>query len=178
MRALLSVRLVTFCLLLGAAIATSTGRTDAQPIQFTVPLDTCLAAPGTPLPGTLEIYSLTCERLEGGSGLITFGQQNLYVAGVGPGTYHIRVKIANWLTVWMRDVQVGWSGVSLVFPTAINGDTNGNDVVELSDLSSILVDFGATGAPGLPGDLNWDGALTLQDITIVLLRFGEAGDGC
>ncbi|MEP0764978.1 MAG: hypothetical protein HRF45_00340 [Fimbriimonadia bacterium] len=178
MRALLSAKLAAVFLLLGIAIASTTGRAEAQPIQFTVPLDSCLAAPGTLMPGTLEIYTLTCERVDGGDGLLAFGQENLFVAGVGPGTYHIRVKVANWLTVWVRNVTMGWSGATLTFPTAVNGDVNGNDVVELADVSSILVNFGNTGAPGIVGDLNWDGTVTLQDVTISLLNFGKAGEGC
>lgn len=178
MRALWSAKLAAIFVVLVVAIGVTTGRVEAQPIQFTVPLGSCLAAPGTPMPATLEIYSLACERLDGGTGLIAFGQENLFVAGVGPGTYNIRVKVANWLSVWVRNVTMGWAGVSLTFPTATNGDTNGNDTVELADLSSILVNFGSTGAPGIPGDLNWNGELTLQDITIVLLNFGASGEGC
>ena len=178
MRGLLSAKLAVSFLFLGLAIAASTGRADAQPIRFTVPLDSCLAVPGTLMPGKLEVFSLTCERVDGGNGLLAFGQQNLFVAGVGPGTYHIRVKIANWLTVWMRNVTMGWGGVTLTFPSAVNGDTNGNDVVEIADITLVLVNFGSLGAPGIAGDLDWDGGVTLSDVTITLLNFGKVGQGC
>ena len=153
-------------------------RAEAQAIRFTAPLADCLAAPGTPMLGTLDIYSLTCERLEGGVGLIAYNQQNLYVASVGPGVYNIRVKIGNWLSVWVRNVNLVWGGITVTFPQAMNGDADGDDSVDLRDVTTLLINFGTSSTPPITGDLNWDGQVTLLDLTILLLRFGNTGSPC
>ena len=52
------------------------------------------------------------------------------------------------------------------------GDVNGDRVVDLSDLSQVLADFGAwSGSPA--GDVNNDGVVDLADLAEVLALFGN-----
>jgi hypothetical protein len=51
------------------------------------------------------------------------------------------------------------------------GDTNGDGVVNFTDLNIVLAGFGQTGA-GLPGDLNDDGIVDFSDLNEVLSNFG------
>ncbi len=50
------------------------------------------------------------------------------------------------------------------------GDTNGDGVVNFSDLNAVLADFGNSG--DLPGDVNGDGVVNFEDLNLVLSAFG------
>jgi hypothetical protein len=52
------------------------------------------------------------------------------------------------------------------------GDTNGDGVVNFTDLNAVLADFGISGA-GLPGDANGDGIVDFADLNLVLSNFGD-----
>jgi hypothetical protein len=53
------------------------------------------------------------------------------------------------------------------------GDIDGDNAVSLSDLSTLLANFGTTGGATLEdGDLNGDGAVNLADLSVLLSRFG------
>ncbi len=52
------------------------------------------------------------------------------------------------------------------------GDTNGDNLVNFSDLNTVLAQFGQTGV-GLAGDLNADDIVNFTDLNIVLANFGN-----
>lgn len=59
-------------------------------------------------------------------------------------------------------------------PTAAcPGDTNGDNVVDLSDLAQVISEFGQVGA-GFAGDVDGDGDVDLSDLALVLGVFGSA----
>ena len=58
-------------------------------------------------------------------------------------------------------------------PTPCVGDTNGDNIVNFSDLNTVLASFGQTGA-GLPGDVNGDGAVNFGDLNTILSNFGTS----
>lgn len=61
----------------------------------------------------------------------------------------------------------------MVVAPPLAGDTNGDGVVNFSDLNNVLVSFGLTGEPGFVGaDLNNDGVVSFADLNIVLANFG------
>lgn len=87
------------------------------------------------------------------------------------GTYDLVAKPSHWLSVKHSAVPLcGDTVQDWVF--AYNGDTNGDNAVNLLDLNAILLSFG-TGAG--PADLNGDGSTDLMDLNIVLLNFGRNG---
>ncbi|MBX3351571.1 MAG: hypothetical protein KF684_01445 [Phycisphaeraceae bacterium] len=51
------------------------------------------------------------------------------------------------------------------------GDTNGDRIINFSDLNAVLSTFGQSGA-GIPGDVNGDGVVNFSDLNIVLSNFG------
>ncbi|MBX3352385.1 MAG: hypothetical protein KF684_05580 [Phycisphaeraceae bacterium] len=53
----------------------------------------------------------------------------------------------------------------------LTADTNGDNVVNFSDLNVVLSAFGQTG-PGNPADVNNDGAVNFSDLNAVLSEFG------
>ncbi len=58
-------------------------------------------------------------------------------------------------------------------PAACPGDADDNGVVDLTDLSIVLSEFGMAG-PGLAGDINGDNVVDLSDLSEVLANFGAA----
>ena len=59
--------------------------------------------------------------------------------------------------------------------TMLLGDANGDGVVSADDYASAQVNFGDTGAPGLPGDANGTGAVSADDYVSVQANFGSTG---
>lgn len=56
-------------------------------------------------------------------------------------------------------------------PIPCEGDTNGDNAVNFTDLNSVLSAFGMTG-DGLEGDVNGDGVVNFEDLNVVLSNFG------
>jgi hypothetical protein len=64
------------------------------------------------------------------------------------------------------------SGVFVVrAATSVPGDTNGDGIVNFTDLNTVLGQFGQSGA-GLSGDVNGDGVVDFSDLNTVLANFG------
>lgn len=60
------------------------------------------------------------------------------------------------------------------FELACPGDLNGDEVVDLADLTVILAGFGIpSGATYAQGDMDQDGDIDLEDLVLFLSRFGE-----
>lgn len=57
-----------------------------------------------------------------------------------------------------------------------NGDADGNNTVNFSDITSVLANFGVTFFPNLngPGDADHNGVVNFSDITSVLANFGTS----
>ncbi len=61
-----------------------------------------------------------------------------------------------------------------IAPTSVCfGDVDGDNLVNFSDLTSVLTEFGRTGA-GLSADLDSDGDVDFMDLNAVLAHFGNA----
>lgn len=56
---------------------------------------------------------------------------------------------------------------------AILGDTNGDGLVNFTDLNAVLAGFGSAGV-GLPGDVNGDEQVNFTDLNIILAAFGQS----
>ncbi len=57
-------------------------------------------------------------------------------------------------------------------PEFLLGNANNDGVVSADDYSSVQLNFGGTGDPGLPGDANGDGVVSADDYGSVQLNFG------
>ena len=72
----------------------------------------------------------------------------------------------------------GGDGNDMTLLAILMGDANRDDFVSADDYGSVQLNFGDTGAPGLPGDANGDGAVSADDYGSVQLNFGAiAGMG-
>jgi hypothetical protein len=57
--------------------------------------------------------------------------------------------------------------------TTCAGDTDGNNVIDLSDLGVVLANYGlTTGGTLATGDVDGDGAVDLSDLGVVLSNYG------
>lgn len=54
------------------------------------------------------------------------------------------------------------------------GDLNDDRAIDLTDLATLLANFGANGATWYSGDLDDDGAVTLSDLALLLTQFGAS----
>ena len=63
-----------------------------------------------------------------------------------------------------------WRSFAAVTPMQADIDANG--VVNLTDLSKLLTNYGKSGA-GLMGDLNGDNAVNLTDLSLLLAQYGK-----
>jgi len=92
-----------------------------------------------------------------------------------PGSYTLKAKAGTYLSVSLPNVSIAPQGFAyreLAF--AINGDVNGDDVIDDADLLAVLFSFGQTGSD-LSEDLNNDGMVDDADLLIVLFNFGAGG---
>lgn len=89
-----------------------------------------------------------------------------------PGPFRISAKPGTWLRRSLDLVNSGnnLSGLQVTF---VNGDIIGDNVVDIADLVSVLVDFELEESPA---DLDWSGLVDIHDLVIVLLNFGLPGN--
>ncbi len=67
---------------------------------------------------------------------------------------------------------VDWAQGNLgVDPVECPGDSNGDNIVNFTDLNAVLASFGQSGE-GLAGDVNGDGVVNFTDLNEVLANFG------
>ena len=55
--------------------------------------------------------------------------------------------------------------------TACTGDVNGDSVVDVQDLTSVILDWGTDGSAN-QGDVDGNGIVDVQDLSLVILNFG------
>jgi hypothetical protein len=59
-------------------------------------------------------------------------------------------------------------------PSPCDGDANGDNVIDVNDISYVLFRLGnPCAAPGCEGDVNGDGVIDVNDISYVLFRLGD-----
>ncbi len=68
-----------------------------------------------------------------------------------------------------------WTRFALTVELTPSGDANGSGVVDFADITAVLSNWGAAGAPGMPGDADCSGAVNFADITAVLSNWGATG---
>ncbi|NUL83205.1 MAG: PQQ-dependent sugar dehydrogenase [Armatimonadetes bacterium] len=129
---------------------------------------------GTPLnltlmAGTTTIANLSCD-------VGAFGRFS--VRAPHTGSFTVVAKADRWLSVKTAGVTLttgGFAYLRLDFP--YNGDVNGDNAIDDSDLSAVLTEFGAppTGTLGLT-DLDGNGIVDDADLAIVLENFGRIGE--
>lgn len=122
---------------------------------------------GVPLSIELRTGDTVVETLTTTVG--AFGEY--YVSPSSAGTFDVIAKAGHWLSVRHDGVSIGGDVVlDLSFP--YNGDVDGDDLIGLADLNTVLLDFGGTAA-----DIDGSGQTDLSDLSTILINFGRAGGG-
>lgn len=89
-----------------------------------------------------------------------------------PGYYIVRMKAPRFLQRRFSERRI--LGDTVLDVSFINGDVNGDNVINDTDLSSVLSLYGS--ATSDPVDLNGDGVVTDADLSIVLGNYGLTGE--
>jgi photosystem II stability/assembly factor-like uncharacterized protein len=116
------------------------------------------------LPASGGLPAMTWELTPAGGSVVLDGVPN--------GYWRLRAKASHWLAQTL-DVGAIAGNVSGLAFSLINGDATDDNVVDLSDLNSLLVRFGGAGGAE---DLDGGGQVDLPDLNIVLVNFGMTGD--
>jgi glucose/arabinose dehydrogenase len=90
-----------------------------------------------------------------------------------PNTYTVKAKAGSYLSITIPNVAIAPQGFAyreLVF--TVNGDINGDDVIDDADLLGVLFAFGSSDSAA---DLNNDGVVDDADLLTVLFNFGSTG---
>jgi len=91
----------------------------------------------------------------------------------------VKVKASHWLRRTVFTGIVGLAGVNTGTDSAINGDTVSDNVIDLSDYTSLAAAFNAMPASpnwNAAADLNGDQIVDLTDYTIIAVNFNALGD--
>jgi hypothetical protein len=94
---------------------------------------------------------------------------------IGPaprGEWLLRVRGTHWLTTSIP-ITIGMSDLEGVMVELVNGDANGDNLVDLLDIGRVLVDYGSYCSPY--SNLDGSGQVDLGDLNIVLTNFGAVG---
>jgi hypothetical protein len=72
------------------------------------------------------------------------------------------------------DVDSGFDGLYVKYsPTLLPGDANGDDAVDINDLTIVLANYNQSGNWGF-GNFNGDNKVDINDLTIVLAHYNQS----
>jgi hypothetical protein len=98
---------------------------------------------------------------------------------IPPGNYDIAAKGSHWLRRTLTSQPLGYTGLSGLSFSLINGDVNGDNHITLGDFGQLRAAFGSSSGSGNwnpNADLNGDGVVSLADFGILRRNFGQDGD--
>jgi hypothetical protein len=125
------------------------------------------------LDGRSNHSNVAVERA-GGHTLWT-GSDGTYAYVTAPGTHTLTFSYAGYL----RGCQVvtGHAGQTTTVPdiTLAGGDVNGDNRIDILDLSSVGANFGSVSPSPSTADVNGDGLVDIIDIVLVAKNFQKAG---
>ncbi|MCE9559536.1 MAG: dockerin type I repeat-containing protein, partial [Armatimonadetes bacterium] len=99
----------------------------------------------------------------------------------GPtGTYKVFIEPSHWLSQYVGSVAFTSTtyGSAWQYTTHENGDCNGDNIIDLTDYTQVVVAFNGIygSAPYTdPADLNGDGVVDLTDYTVIITNFNHIG---
>lgn len=146
--------------------------TTTLPISGTVVLQNLLPSPNG------QQVAIEVRNVGSGTALDT---QNATLDGSGAysvnlavaaGTYDLYAKGSHWLRKKIGSVSVSGSGASNVNFTLVNGDIDGNNMIDSDDFDLLVANFGGSGQ----GDLDENGSVDSDDFDILVAAFGQFGD--
>jgi len=141
--------------------------------------------PIAPQPSITGIVNLERTELRAGivvelSGLsspaVTKSDGAYTIESVPPGTYTIRAFAPGYLSAERQGVQI-LPGHTIQLPplTLVGGDANGDNRINISDLTIVGSNFGQCPPGDMWADLTKDGCVNLSDLVLVGQNFGRQG---
>ena len=89
------------------------------------------------------------------------------------GEYRLRVKASHWLSALSLPLHLAPGTPAQADYFLANGDADGDNLITLSDINSVLISFARAGQGN--EDLDGSGVVDLPDLTIVLVGLGQEG---
>ncbi|MCE9558329.1 MAG: hypothetical protein K8R88_05210, partial [Armatimonadetes bacterium] len=128
-----------------------------------------------------QVVALQIFAVGGSSALrtanVTLDASGNYSYTVSPalanGNYDVRLKGSHWLAKRVANRAFGATGASAVSASLINGDSQPDNVIDLSDYTIVVSAFNGSLATA---DLNLDGIVDLTDYTVLVTNFNAIGD--
>jgi hypothetical protein len=165
-----------------------TGVIDLAPIQVTnmVTINGTIQLQGRPAAPnalwSLPLHVVVTPQAGGTpvfDGIVTTNSTGQFeLDGLTPGDYHLWVKGSHTLAV-ATNLTVVAGANSASIGVLREGDTDGNNLVNLTDFSLLATSFGKqTGNVGFDAraDFNGDGVVNLTDFSLLATNFGQSGD--
>ena len=152
-----------------SGVATSGSNFTAyEPAQLEVMLD--LGAEYLGDPGQVQLnYKLVGPQTYNGV-LPMIGGMAL-LTDIEPGIYTLTLSGSHWLTRIVKDITI--EGVKQVNVSLVNGDSDGDDQVNLFDFVELDINFNKAHAMA---DLDGSGSVNLFDYVVIDTYFGAQGD--
>ncbi|MGB9553028.1 MAG: dockerin type I domain-containing protein, partial [bacterium] len=106
--------------------------------------------------------------------------QSFTLSGIPEGSYDIRLKEAQCVSVKLYGVNISSGSTTLNFGTLRLGDINNNDTINIYDFSILAGSYGKSqGQAGFvaQADLNHDNIVNIYDFSILAGNYGLSGPG-
>ncbi len=131
--------------------------------------------------GVAENANVVAGVGQSGPQELASGSFTLPGTGCGTYTFSLANAVANVLTQVnsppnfspVAAATVDTTAGSITITVGLAGDLNGDGVVDLTDLSTLLSNFGGPGGAA-DGDINGDGVVDLTDLSALLGNFGSS----
>jgi hypothetical protein len=140
--------------------------------------DTILAREGDPVELDLDANGQFDDAFigRGNNALVAFEANDLFLSESGEAYFLANLRDAAGTDLNSNPVfgsPQAFLHVLAAFPPC-TGDLNGDSVVDIADLATLLANFGTlSGGTLANGDINGDGAVDLADLTLLLSDFGR-----
>jgi hypothetical protein len=112
------------------------------------------------------------------SSVVSSGEGIITIYGIPPGTYDVRIKERQCLSLKARSVIFSTGNVYLELGPLSLGDINNDDVVNIYDFSILAGSYGKSqGQSGFDdrADLNHDNLINIYDFSILARNYGKRG---
>ena len=123
-----------------------------------------------PVSSTVPVYTIS-SAVSSVEGVIT-------IYGIPPGTYDVKIKERQCLSLKARSVIFSTGNVSLELGPLSLGDINNDDVVNIYDFSILAGNYGKSQGQGgvvAQADLNHDNTVNIYDFSILAGNYGKRG---
>lgn len=126
---------------------------------------------GAGIGSSMEFRSPGTQNLIFSAPITLNANGNYQATNVPVGSYDVAVKFPNWLRTVAGNITVG-APITTLSLQLTNGDSDGDNDVDVFDLNYL---FGAFGTFGPAGDIDWSGVVDVFDINIEFANFGLIG---